>query len=103
MKKYAMMLMNPLFQPQEDTAYFRTGNIENYILTVRNEEEALEKVEELVKEGIGVLEVCGAFGQEMAHKMRQVSQGKLCIGYVVYEPDQMEQLENFWATENDGD
>lgn len=43
MKKYAMMLLNPLFKPWEDTALFVTGNTENNIFTVRNAEEALEK------------------------------------------------------------
>lgn len=35
MKKFAMMLMNPLFDSEKHKAVFQTGNIENHIVTVR--------------------------------------------------------------------
>lgn len=76
MKRYAMILMNPLFLPEKHTALFQTGNIENHILTVRNEEEALRKTKELLDEGFGVLEVCGAFERELVEKNAEHRSGK---------------------------
>lgn len=99
MKKYAMMLMNPLFQPEEHTALFQTGDIENHILTVRNEEEAMCKTRELLDEGFGVLEVCGAFERELVEKMRNLVQGKICIGSVVYPPKEEAAAERYWLSE----
>lgn len=98
MKKYAMMLMNPLFLPEKHIALFQTGNIENHILTVRNEEEALHKTKELLDEGFGVLEVCGAFEGELVEKMRSIVQGKMCIGSVVYPSEEEPALERYWES-----
>lgn len=99
MKKFAMMLMNPLFDSEKHRAVFQTGNIENHIVTVRNENEALEKAQVLVLEGFGVLEVCGAFEEELVQKMLDTTEGKLCIGRVVYSSEQIEALENYWSNE----
>lgn len=99
MKKFAMMLMNPLFEPETHKAVFQTGNVENHIVTVRNEKEALEKTQVLVLEGFGVLEVCGAFEEKLVQKMLDITAGKLCIGRVVYSPEQIETLENYWSNE----
>lgn len=101
MKKYAMMLMNPLFIPEQHTVLFQTGNIENHIITVRNEMEALEKVKELIEEKFGVLEVCGAFSQELIEKIKNMSENKMCIGHVIYDDDQEERLEKYWSSEED--
>lgn len=98
MKKYAMMLLNPQFHPEEHNTLFQTGEIENHILTVRNEEEALYKMEELMKDNFGVLEVCGAFEVNFVQKMRKISKGKLCIGHVIYEQEDESVLEKYWSS-----
>lgn len=97
MKKYAMMLMNPRFVPEQHNAMFQTGSIENHILTVRTPQEAMEKIHQLMEQGFGVLEVCGAFEPELVQQMQQLSAGKLCIGHIVYPEDQLDALEHFWT------
>ena len=97
MKKYAMMLMNSQFTPEQHNAKFITGNIENYIVTVRNPQEALEKTRLLVEQGFGVLEVCGAFEPKLVERMQKISEGKMCIGHIVYPKEQLETLEQFWT------
>jgi hypothetical protein len=99
MKKFAMMLLNPLFEPEEHMALFLTGNIENYIFTVRNEKEALDKTKDLVKQGFGVLELCGAFDEKLVQEIYAASEGKLCIGHVVYPPEQEEALQEYWESQ----
>lgn len=96
MKKFAMLLMNPLFVPETHHAFFQTGEIGNYILTVRNEAEAEEKISELAKDGFGVLEVCGAFEAGFVQRLRNQFAGKLCIGRVEYPPEQEEALKHYW-------
>ena len=96
MKKYAMMLMNPAFCPEKQKMVFLAGEIENLIVTVRTEQEALEKVVELADAGVGVLELCGAFGKDLAERMYQTAEGRLCIGYVIYPKEQIERLERYW-------
>ncbi len=96
MKKFAIMLLNPQFEPEKHTACFKTENVKNYVITVRNEQEAIEKAAELAKANFGVLEVCGAFGEELVQKMYEAAGGRLCIGYVVYPPEQLKAVEKYW-------
>lgn len=96
MKKYAMMFMNPLFEPSKQKARLDLEQVEHYIVTVRNEQEAIAKAKELANCGFGVIEVCGAFGEELARKMYEETGQRLVVGYVTYPVDQEEALEQFW-------
>lgn len=78
-KKFAMMLMNPLFQPEQHNALFQTGGIENHIFIVRDEKEALAKVSGLIQNGFGVLEVCGAFSPDLVQTMRKAAGSRLWL------------------------
>lgn len=101
MKKYAMMLLNPLFNPKEHTALFLTGNIENHIFTVRNEEEALNRIKDLINKGFGVLELCGAFDEKLIQKIHRISEGYLSIGHVVYPQNQEAALKEYWESQEE--
>ncbi len=96
-KKYAFMIMGENYNPQENTAYFTTGNLMTMIVTVRNMDEAFEKVQELLDEGVGALELCGAFGEEGAQKLIEFTGNKLPIGYVVHKPEQDELFAQFFG------
>ena len=98
-KKFAMMLMNPLFQPEQHNALFQTGDIENHIFTVRDEKEALAKVSDLIRDGFGILEVCGAFSSDLVQAMRNAAGSRLCIGAVAYRPEDEAALEQYWSEE----
>lgn len=96
MKKYAVIFMNPLFEPSKQNARLDLEQIEHHIITVRDEQEAIEKAKELADHGFGVIEVCGAFGEELARKMYEETGQRLVVGYVTYPVDQEEALEQFW-------
>lgn len=97
MKKYAMILLNPSFNPYEHQACWVVNEIEHQILTVRNEQEALNKAKELADIGVGAIEVCGAFGEELARKMYDAADHRLTVGYVICPHDQEKALEKFWS------
>ncbi len=96
-KKYAFLLMGSDFNPQRDRACFRAGGVDSYILTVRSPEEAVEAARKLAEEGFGALEVCGAFGEELARKMYQAAGGRLTVSYTVCPEDQEEANLRFWS------
>lgn len=98
-KKYAMLIMNPLFNSETDCARIDTEVMENHILTVRNPEEALALCARLKAEGFGAVEVCGAFGEELARQMYEAMGKTISVGYVVTPQDQMEQALAFWTEE----
>lgn len=65
---------------------------------MRNPEKALHKTKELIGQGFGVLEVCGAFEQKLVDEIQRIAQEKLCIGRVAYTPEQEEALERYWMS-----
>ena len=53
--------------------------------------------EELAQAGFGAIEVCGAFGKELAQKMYEATGKTVSVGYVVCPPEQKELSDRFWA------
>ena len=97
MKKWAMVIMNAGYDPKKDAARLDTADKETHILTVRNPEEAVELAKELAKDGFGAIEVCGAFGEELANKMYEATGCTVPVGYVVTPEDQFEKALKFWS------
>ena len=59
--------------------------------------ETLKIFRELADEGFGALEVCGAFGENLAREMYQAADRRLTVSYVVCPKDQEEASLQFWA------
>ncbi|MDO4280073.1 MAG: DUF6506 family protein [Peptococcaceae bacterium] len=97
MKKYAMMLMNPRFAPDQHRAHFPVEGVDNQIVTVRNLDEALAQLERFIADGVGVLELCGAFDGAPYEALVTASRGRLSIGRVTYAPDQEAAMNAYWA------
>ncbi|MFR4142953.1 MAG: DUF6506 family protein [[Clostridium] leptum] len=96
-KKYAFLLMGKDFNPQRDHACFSAGGVDSYIITVRSPEEAVKKARELADEGFGALEVCGAFGENLAREMYQAADRRLTVKLCAVCPkDQEEASLQFW-------
>lgn len=51
----------------------------------------------LGEEGFGAIEVCGAFGEELAKKMYEATGCKVPVGYVTTPQDQFEKALAFWS------
>ena len=95
MKKYAFIFMGKSYIPEKHQAEFDTG-VKTCIYTVRNKQEAREKVIELKNNGYGAIELCGAFGRDFALELIRLTNGKVAIGYCVNEPEQDELFDEFF-------
>lgn len=97
MKKFAFVIMDGNADPQRHRYSFETGGMTNYFRSVRNYDEALTTIRELQKDGVGVVELCGAFGREQALSLIEATGNTLGIGYVVHEPSQDDLFRDFFA------
>ena len=95
-KKCAMLIMNELFHPATDTARLDTSKVENHILTVQNPEQAIVLARQLKEQGFGAIEVCGAFGEQLAREMYLATDCTIPVGYVTIPEDQLKQAFAFW-------
>ena len=96
-KKWAMVIMNAGYDPEKDMARLDLEQVETHILTVRNPDEAVALAKRLGEEGFGAIEVCGAFGEELAEKMYEAAGCKVPVGYVTTPQDQFEKALAFWS------
>lgn len=96
-KKWAMVIMNAGYDPEKDMARLDLEQVETHILTVRNPDEDVALAKRLGEEGFGAIEVCGAFGEELAKKMYEAAGCKVPVGYVTTPQDQFEKALAFWS------
>ena len=66
MKKFACLFMGSSYIPEVHKCQFETPDGMTYIYTVRDFQEACDLLLSLQKEGVGAVELCGAFGEENA-------------------------------------
>ena len=96
-KKFAFLLMGKEFDTAKDTAVFETEHMISYIFTVTSFEEALKRAVACAEDGVGAIEVCGAFGKEWADKIIAATGNRIAVGYVVHNPEQDALFERFFA------
>lgn len=96
-KKFAFLLMGSQYNPEEHKACFETEGQITYIVTVRSFDEAFDKLLLLESEGVGAVELCGAFGEENAQKMIEMTHNKIAIGYVTHKSEQDSLFLNFFS------
>lgn len=84
-KKFAMIIMGNEYNTEEHRAVFETENQITYICTIKNWSMIKEILEYLLKEGVGAIELCGAFGKERADEIVKMTDSKIAVGYVIHD------------------
>lgn len=97
MKKFAFLMISPLFDPEVNKAVFRAEGRETHIIYVKDYEEAKKKVVELYHDGFGAMELCSAFGRERTKELIELTEGKMALGYIVFDPSQAEAFKSFFG------
>ena len=85
--KFAFLIMGN-YSSEQDRAVLRKGAAQ--IIGVANIEEACAVARQLQAEGIGCIELCGAFGADGAKKIIEATGNKFPIGYITHLPEQDE-------------
>lgn len=94
--KFAYILMGPHYDTDKHRAEFETDNQITYIRTVKNIKQAKDMAKELQEMGIGIIELCGAFGKENADEIIRITENKVGIGYVINNDSQENIFNNFF-------
>ena len=83
--KFAFLILGD-FAAQGEKAVLAGGAAQ--IVAVPNMEAALLAAQNLVKEGVGCIELCGAFGKDGAQKIIYATENAVPVGYVTHLPEQ---------------
>ena len=96
-KQYAFMLMGDQYDPSAHQCRFETDRDVVILRTVRNFDEAKAVVVELQNNGVGAIELCGAFGPELAKELAGATRNEVAIGYVVHDKSLDSLFERFFG------
>lgn len=96
-KKFAFLAMGEAYDPARHQAQFETAGMITLIRTARDFEEAKKIVLELTEQGVGAVELCGAFGRKRAQELEALTKGKIAIGYITNEPAMAEAAAKFFG------
>ncbi|MGI5896445.1 MAG: DUF6506 family protein [Oscillospiraceae bacterium] len=85
--KFAFLIMGD-FNPELDRAEIHGGNAQ--MVGVASIEQACTAAKELCQNGIGCIELCGAFGETGAKKIIEATQNQIPVGFVTHLTEQEE-------------
>lgn len=85
MMKFAFLIMGD-FDSSRDRAGIHGGAAQ--IIGVPSVEAACREAAALVRDGVGCIELCGAFKAEDARRVIEATGNKIPIGYVTHLPEQ---------------
>ena len=85
--KFAFLISGD-FDSAADRAEIHNG--EARIIGVSSIKEAAKIAKELYNDGIGCIELCGAFGEEGAREIIKATDNKIPVGYITHLPEQSE-------------
>lgn len=85
--KFAFLISGD-FNSAADRAEIHNG--EARIIGVSSIKEAAKIAKELYNDGIGCIELCGAFGEEGAREIIKATDNKIPVGYITHLSEQSE-------------
>ncbi len=83
--KAAFMFVAPGSDPSKHRAVIETPSVELIVVGVSDYEEAAKVAKELVKEGVGAIELCAGFGHLGVAKVAEATEGKVPVGVVRFD------------------
>lgn len=92
--KFAFLIMGD-FDPEFDRAAIHGGSAQ--MVGVTTIEQACTVAKKLYENGIGCIELCGAFGETGAKKVIEATQNKIPVGFVTHLPEQEELYRKTFA------
>jgi len=98
LRPIAFLFVSPGADPQTCYNCFPTDVHEMYIVGCNDIDAACEKAAELVDQGIKLLELCGAFGEEGCRKIIKAIDGRIPVGYLTFFPEEQEKRERWHAS-----
>jgi hypothetical protein len=83
--KAAFIFVAPEGDPSQHKAWVKTPQVEVLSVAVKDYEAASQVAADLLKEGIGAIELCGGFGSAGVAKIVEAVEGKIPVGVVRFD------------------
>lgn len=83
--KAAFLFVAPEADPARHRAVVSTPVVELTVIGVKNYAEAMTATSELVRNGVGAIELCGGFGIDGTAMVKRAAGGKAVVGVVRFD------------------
>lgn len=81
----AFLFLSPSAVPAEHHAVVATGEVDLHVVAVRDYAEAEQATRDLVRDGIGAIELCGGFGTEGTARIQRTAGAGVPVGVVRFD------------------
>ena len=95
---FCYMVMTAGSDPARNRARIESEDLVFETVMVPDMEAAKQEANAMLERGVGVLELCGAFGEAKAREIIEATGGKLPVSYLVTPPDQAEATGAFFRS-----
>ncbi len=90
--RFAFIVKGPGYSPGEHRAEIASPQFCTRVVGVGNLASAISAAQELIDQGVQLIELCGGFSESEAAELRQQTGCKVPVGVVVYTPEQAQEL-----------
>ncbi|MGI6168469.1 MAG: DUF6506 family protein [Christensenellales bacterium] len=95
---FAFLVKGEGYDARVHRAYFENEYTKTHVLGVEDIAAAQEAARELVREGVELIELCGAFGQEGARSVAEALDGAVPVGYVTHDKSQKSLMDALFGS-----
>ena len=97
--RFAFIVMSRGFDPSQNHAMMEVDSCKAVLVGVDRLDQACAAAQHLISTGeVDRIELCGAFGEELAKLMHHATGEMIPVGYVKYPKEQERSLQIFWES-----
>lgn len=89
---YGFIILAPEYSSHKQHAVLENEHFRSEIVGVNSVEEAIDVSEDLISQGVQLIELCGGFGEEKANQVIDALQSETPIGFVGFSVKENEKL-----------
>ena len=93
LNKYAFLVKHKSYSSAGQSTFLGTDEFSTTIVGVSGLEEAVEVTNELMRQGIQLVELCGGFTESEKNHIKQIVKGRIPVGVVKLDDDDLKLLE----------
>ncbi|ELR70648.1 Hypothetical protein C900_03629 [Fulvivirga imtechensis AK7] len=95
LSRYAFIVKHKSYSSLYQRASLETDEFKTLIVGVSDTKEATEAIKQLLSEGVQVIELCGGFSEAEKDQIKQDIGGKIPLGVVKFDNEDLKKLESF--------
>lgn len=95
--RFGFIVKGPGYSPSEHSAEIASPQFCTRVVGVGDLASAVSAAQELIDQGVQLIELCGGFSESEAAELRQQTENRVPVGVVVYTSEQAQELHQLFG------